>query len=285
MFHMRYFSQQNKSLRKLGVIGYGAVGTEIVDCLLARKQIDTLVGVLDVPTKLPELLDKAKGRFPVVSSLAELLASKPDFVIEAAGHAALRSFGVEVVASGIDLLTASVGAFTDDNFAQELVGSAAPGAELWIAAGAVAGIDGLLAARTLGPRSVTYTSIKPPVAWVGTPAELLLVNRQTERVAFFEGSARDAAALYPQNANVAATVALACLGLDRTKVQLVSDPSVSGPVGIIEAAGDFGYFNFEILALASQTNPKTSAITGHSLVSAAHDGMSFRAMDLLRQSC
>jgi aspartate dehydrogenase len=281
---MRCFSQQNKSLRKLAVIGYGAVGAEIVDCLLARQQVDTLVGILDVPTKLPELLDKVQERFPVVSALADLLACKPDVVIEAAGHAALRSFGRDVVASGIDLLTASVGAFTDKNFALELVQSAAPGAELWIAAGAVAGIDGLLAARTLGPRSVTYTSVKPPVAWVGTPAESLLVNRQTERVIFFDGSARDAAALYPQNANVAATVALACLGLDRTKVQLVSDPSVSGPLGIIEASGDFGYFNFEILALASPTNPKTSAITGHSLVSAVHDGMSFRAMDLLRQS-
>ena len=42
------------------------------------------------------------------------------------------------------------------------------------ASGAVAGIDGLLAARTAGLRSVTYTSLKEAKAWIGTPAQALL---------------------------------------------------------------------------------------------------------------
>jgi aspartate dehydrogenase len=105
---------------------------------------------------------------------------------------------------------------------------------------------------------------------------------KTQRVIFFRGSAREAAAKFPQNANVAATIALASLGLDHTRVQLGSDPNVRGPLGIIEAEGEFGRFSFEILALASPTNPKTSALTGHSLVAAARDGMCLRALDLLR---
>ena len=107
---------------------------------------------------------------------------------------------------------------------------------------------------------------------------------QTERIIFFRGSAREAAARFPKNANVAATIALASLGLDRTQVLLGSDPHVSGPLGIIEAEGEFGRFNFEILALASPTNPKTSALTGHSLVAAVRDGMCLRALDLLRDA-
>ena len=55
---------------------------------------------------------------------------------------------------------------------------------------------------------------------------------------------------------------------------------VLGLVG--EASGEFGTFLFEILALASPTNPKTSALTGHSIVSAALDGMCFRALEQLR---
>jgi aspartate dehydrogenase len=283
MFHIMASEMLQKlNRRRLAVIGFGAIGDEIVRCLEIRNQIAALVGFLDLPEKIPQIKGKTKGRFAVVGSLDELLALKPDIVIEAAGHAALKRFGPDVVARGFDLLIASTGALADKKFANQLASAAAFGTEIWIASGAVAGVDGLLAARTVEPRMVKYTSLKAPNAWVGTPAESILVQRQTERVVFFEGTAREAAAQYPQNANVAATVAFACLGLDRTIVQLVSDPSVSGPLGIIEAEGAFGHFKFDILALASPTNPKTSAITGHSLVSAVMDGMCFRALDLIR---
>jgi aspartate dehydrogenase len=94
------------------------------------------------------------------------------------------------------------------------------------------------------------------------------------REVFFEGSAREAALRYPQNANVGATVAFAGLGLDRTSVKLVSDPAASGPLGLIEAEGDFGRMRFEILAYASR-NPKTSTLTAHSMVMALREGMAF----------
>ena len=203
-------------------------------------------------------------------------------MVEAAGHASVAHFGPDILAQDFDLLIASVGALADQKLSRALVAAAPPGTELWIASGAVAGIDGLLAARSAAC-SVTYTSLKEPKAWNGTPAEELLdQSAKSRRVIFFKGNAREAALQFPQNANVGATIALASLGLDRTRVQLGSDPHVAGPLGIIEADGDFGRFNFEILALASATNPKTSALTGHSMVAAARDGMAFRALDILR---
>jgi Domain of unknown function DUF108 len=82
---------------------------------------------------------------------------------------------------------------------------------------------------------VTYTSLKGPNAWEGTPAQNLLgENAKRDRVIFFSGSAREAALHYPQNANVGAAIVLAGLGLDRTRVQFGSDPHVAGPQGIIE---------------------------------------------------
>jgi aspartate dehydrogenase len=178
-------------------------------------------------------------------------------------------------------MVASTGALADPALAERLVRAAH--AELWIASGAVAGLDGLLAARTAGLNSVRFTSLKPPVSWRGTPAEKHLdESASRRRIVFFEGTAREAAALYPQNANVAAAIALASLGLDCTQVQVGSDPHIEGPVGIIDAAGAFGTFHFEMLGRASATNPKTSAITGHSLACALAYGMCFRALDLLR---
>ncbi len=286
MFHIMVTApiKKKRTRQRFGVIGFGAIGDEIIRCLESRGEMDALAGFLDVPDRMTEFERKAAGRFPVVSDLDALLALKPDIVVEAAGHGAVKRFGADVLARGYDFLIASVGALADKDLARKLVAATASGTEIWIASGAVAGIDGLLAARTLGPRSVTYISVKPPKAWVGTSAEPLLARRQSERVIFFEDSAREAAVHYPQNANVAATVALASLGLDRTRVQLVSDPAVSGPLGIIDAEGEFGHFRFEILALASPTNPKTSAITGYSLVSAVQEGMSFRALDIIRSS-
>jgi aspartate dehydrogenase len=268
---------------RIGVIGYGAITDEIVRCLDMRGQLDRLIGVLDIPEKLPELAERASGRFPVFTALSDLLARNPEIVIEAAGHGAVHAFGADILKGGRDLLIASTGALADEKLSAKLVGSMRDGTELWVASGAVAGIDGLLAARTAGLQSVTYTSLKGPAAWQGTPAQALLGDdAKVQRVIFFSGSAREAAVHYPQNANVAATIALAGIGLDRTRVELGSDPRVPGPLGIIEADGEFGRFKFDILALASPRNPKTSALTGHSLVAAVLDGMCFRASDALR---
>jgi aspartate dehydrogenase len=272
------------ALPRIALIGYGVIAEDVVRCLEGRGEISSLAGILVRPEQLPRLRPMASGRFPLVEELAALLDLEPAIVIEAAGHEAVARFGAAVLARRIDLMIASVGALADRGLAQTLVAAAPRGTELWIASGAVAGIDGLLAARTAGLRSVTYTSLKAPEAWNGTPAQEALAGgaAQTGRIIFFRGSAREAAAKFPQNANVAATIALASLGLDRTRVLLGSDPHVSGPLGIIEAEGDFGRFNFEILALASPTNPKTSALTGHSLVAAVRDGMCLRTLDLLR---
>lgn len=269
--------------RRLAVIGYGSITNEIVTCLERRGEIDVLAGVLVRHGRATQLRGKAANRFAVVDSLDALLGLNPDAVIEAAGHSAVASLAAPTLARGHQLIIASVGALADRALARAIAAAAVEQAELWIPSGAVAGIDGLLASRTAGLQSVTYTSLKTPVAWKGTPAEELLdASASSKRVIFFSGTAREAAALYPQNANVGATIALASLGLDRTQVRLGADPLLDGPCGLIEAEGDFGRFRFETTALAAPSNPKTSLITGHSLVAAALDGMCFRALPLLR---
>jgi aspartate dehydrogenase len=247
-------------------------------CLALRGAADCVAGVMVRPAKVTEITARTAGRFPVVGSLDALLDQRPDLVIEAAGQPAAKELTADVLRRGHDILLASVGALADADFAATLTGLLGP-ADVLIAAGAVAGLDGLLAARTAGLSSVTYTSVKPPHAWRGTAGEMMVDAARC--VTLFEGTARQAAQKFPQNANVGATIALASLGLDRTRVVLVSDPAVAGPLGIIEAQGAFGHFRFDILALASPTNPKTSAITGHSLISAALDGMCFGLADRL----
>jgi aspartate dehydrogenase len=274
-----------KGLSAVGaaIIGYGAITHEIVECLDRLGDTGCIVGILDLPERLEELTREAAGRFPVVGQLDELMALGPPMVVECAGHGAVHGCAAEVLASGTDFLMASVGTLAEAEFAHTLARAAVPGTRLLIPAGAIAGVDGLLAARTAGLRAVTYSSLKPPKAWAGTPAEEIFDLAGTvQATTFFEGTARQAALQYPQNANVGATVALAGLGLDATQVKLIADPGVTDPLGIIEAEGDFGAFRFEIFAYAAPSNPKTSLLTAHSIVHAMRHGGEPFAFDVLK---
>jgi len=123
--------------------------------------------------------------------------------------------------------------------------------------------------RLGGLDSVRYRSIKPPAAWRGTPAEQAIdLDRIETQAVAYRGTAREAALLYPKNANVAATVALAGLGFDRTEVEIVADPAARYNTHEIEAEGASGTLALRLVNLPSPENPKTSALTALSLVRA-----------------
>lgn len=258
----------------IGLIGYGAIGTEIAGALERLGESESLVATL-----VREGRDAPKA----VHGVEALIAARPDVVIECAGHQAVHEAVPALLRAGIDCLVSSVGVLADPDFAQQLLAAeAAGGGRLLLPAGAIAGLDGLVAASLAGIDTVTYTSFKPPHAWLGTPAETAIdLDDPAEEQVFFEGTARQAAAAYPKNANVSVAVGLCGIGLDRTRVRLVSSRKVNDPLGVIEADGAFGHFRFDILALAAPANPKTSALTGYSLLQCARFGVGWSVKALI----
>ena len=164
----------------------------------------------------------------------------------------------------------SAGALAEPGLIESLEQAARAGkAQLELFAGAVGGIDALTAAKAGGLDTVVYSGRKPPAGWAGSRAESVLdLSSVAEPTRFFEGTAREAARQYPKNANVAATVALAGLGLDGTQVTLIADPGVDRNIHEVVAEGAFGRFRIELAGATLPGNPRTSALAAMSVVRA-----------------
>jgi aspartate dehydrogenase len=84
--------------------------------------------------------------------------------------------------------------------------------------------------------------------------------------AFFSGDARTAALDFPQNAQVAAAVAMSGIGFEKTQVSLTVDPFALGNTHFIHALGKFGEISVTINGKTLENNPKTSLLAPLSLV-------------------
>ena len=255
---------------KLVIIGYGAVGQTIVKHFADVKSKNQLLGVLVRPESAPRVREKLLEPIKILTSIEEVITAKPEIVVECAGQQAFRQYGLTLLHSGIDLMIIATGALADDKFRGALIEAGRKsGAKIHVPAGATAGLDGLGALKAGGLEKVTYISTTPCNAWKGTPAEfefeLANLNQLTQ---IFYGNAREAALKYPQNANLAATIALAGIGFDKTCVSLMADPNAKINTGEIKATGNFGQMKIEMRGQPLKDNPKTSAVTAFSLIHA-----------------
>ncbi|MBW8716927.1 MAG: aspartate dehydrogenase [Variovorax paradoxus] len=250
---------------RVALIGCGAIGTSVLELLEGDTAL--AVAAIVVPEEGVAAAQKLVPGVPVASRVP---ATGIDLVVETAGHAAIEEHVLPALARGTPCIVASVGALSAAGLAERLEAAATAGrTQVQLIAGAIGAIDALAAARIGGLGSVRYTGRKPPQAWKGTPAEQGRdLDRLTEETVIFEGSAREAAQLYPKNANVAATVSLAGLGLDRTMVRLIADPAIAENVHTVEAEGAFGSFELTMRNKPLAANPKTSALTVYSAVRA-----------------
>jgi aspartate dehydrogenase len=263
------------TLKRLGIIGCGGIADLVLTTLAGQLAAPLDSVALLVPGRsvdkaqvlLDRIGDKIASTRTVHGDVAALIATKPDVVAECASHVALREFGPAILKAGCDFVVISIGALADETLHNTLVEAARKGgARLVLPPGAVGGVDALSAARLSGLESVIYTGSKPPKAWKGTPADkLLALDTLSAPAIFFEGSARKAASDYPFNANVAATLALAGIGLDDTQVRLIADPGISRNVHEFAVRSTCGDFSIKLEGRPLPANPKTSLMAGYSV--------------------
>lgn len=221
--------------QRVALLGFGRIGRR-----LARLGPPPCA-VLVRPAQADEAADLLPGT-RIATSLDQVLETRPDIVVEAAGTALLRSAALPVLAAGAELLPLSLVAFADDAFRAAVFAAAAAGpGRLVIPPGAIGSLDALGAAREAGLSAVTYRSVQPPRTYrrsaIAARFDLDALSAPTE---VFAGTAREAAAAFPHNCNVAIGVALAGLGLDRTRVEMAADPAAVRNVHGVLFACDAG---------------------------------------------
>jgi len=255
---------------RIGLIGLGAIGKAVARAAAEGRAGDSQVVAVLVRDEAKHRQASAGQPWLLTSDPERFFSVPADLVVEAAGHEGLRSYAIPSLLAGRDYLTVSVGAFADDDLlARVKEAAASSGRRVMVPSGAIGGLDAVSAGAVGGLESVTITTRKPPKAWKGTVAEGQLdLDSVTEPVCIYEGSAREAARLYPQNVNVQAALALAGIGMDRTSSRVFADPTVQLNTHEIVARGAFGEVRITIANVPSDESPKTGRITAMSVIKA-----------------
>lgn len=227
----------------------------------------------DVKRELRPLFDEIHAEVMVLrrqqgsATLEDVLAFQPQLVIETASQEAVKAYVPDCLRCGATVVLSSVGALADDRFYAELQQLAKQhNAHLIVPSGAIGALDYINAVRHAPDLKITYESRKPVAAWLPELQALgVVADSLKEELLLFEGNASEAAIRYPQNLNVAATLALAGAGMEATQVQVMVDPTLSQNKHRIYVSSQFGEMVLEISNTPSPSNPKSSWVVAQSV--------------------
>ena len=250
---------------RVALIGCGTIGTTLANAIDRGEVGETgLTWIYDLkPEKSKALREKLRSKPKVARSAAEIFAAADvDLVVEAASQAAVREYAPNVLRSGKDLMVMSVGAFGDQRLLDRVRSAAEEGGrKVHIPSGAILGVDGVKAAGLGEIQEATLTTRKPPASLAYSSylkkRGINLKGLKRPRVVF-EGPAREAVKAFPESVNVAATLSLAGVGPDKTRVRIVADPKLARNVHEIRIRGKAGEFRAVARNVPFPDSPRTS---------------------------
>jgi aspartate dehydrogenase len=258
---------------QLGIIGGGVIARLVLE----EHRRGTVDGV-DV-TGILGRNERSRGRtlaaefgVPFVTARDALLALRPDVVLEAASHDAVRDHVALLLESGISVIVLSAGALCDDALRTQLEQLAAQHrAKLYVPSGGVGGLDALKAACTAGVESVEVRIAKPPAAWRGIAfVEALDIDlaRLDQETTLFAGTVREGVPHFPENVNIAAVLAMAGIGFDSTRLLVVADPGLACSTNTIRIRGASGTIEIRLQNFPAPGHHNTSLLACHSALAA-----------------
>jgi len=253
---------------RVAIGGFGAIGKVVAERLDRGIEGLTLAAVSARDTVRAAAAMAGFARPVPVLPLARL-GDEADIVVECAPAALLRELAEPALAQGRFVLVLSCGALLDHFDLVEL--ARRHGGRIIVPSGALLGLDAVAAAAEGGISRVHMITRKPPRGLAGAPyleANAISVSGLSEPKRVFTGTAREAARGFPANVNVAAALALAGIGPDRTTIEIWADPSLTRNVHRIEVEANAARFTMQIENVPSPENPRTGRLTALSVVAA-----------------
>jgi aspartate dehydrogenase len=254
-------------MTRVAVAGLGAIGRVLVRRLAAGMPGFTLAcAAARDHAKAQAWLDAERIMCQLIEP--EAFATHADLAIECTPASVLERICRPMLEAGKQVMVLSAGALLPRPDLVEL--AKARGGQIIVPSGALLGLDAVAAAAEGKIHSVRMTTRKPPRSLVGAPyleANGISVEGLNAPKLVFSGTARDAAAGFPANVNVAAALSLAGIGPDRTMMEIWADPSVERNCHSVEVDSDSARFTLSIENIPSE-NPRTGRITALSVLSA-----------------
>lgn len=243
----------------VGIIGCGAIGSEIAEAIEEIEEIE-VVYLLDHSYEISKQLSSSLRKVIPSKSIDDFI-DDVSLVIEAASQKAVKTYAIRILEKGKDLMIMSVGALVDEDFYKKIKNLAKENnCKIYIPSGAVSGIDGINSVSSKIDE-ILLISKKPPKSLKNIKYlkdKEIELERMTKPTILFEGSAKDVVKIFPKNINVAATVSLAGIGFEKTKVRVIADPNAKLISHNIVVKGDFGEMEIKVKNVPSPSNPETS---------------------------
>lgn len=252
-------------MKTLAIVGCGKLANIVVDaCLNNLLPSFNIIGVHSrTPEKMQQVANKIdqvkqESNLTLCNTLDELLALKPDYIVETASPAAMKEIALPALSRGISIVTLSIGALADKAFYEEVENTAQNNnARVHLVPGAIGGFDVMRTSALMGKCETSFRTKKGPNSLKGTPVYSDELQVNTQQV--FKGNAKEAIELFPTRVNVAVAASLASVGAENINVTIQSIPDYVGDSHKIKINNDQVDATIEVYS-------KTADIAGWSVV-------------------
>ncbi len=251
---------------KVGIAGFGTIGKVV------GRALDEGIEGLELEAVCSRDREKAAANMADYANPADVvgpeeLAERCDIVAECVPKSVFMDIAEPVLTAGKTLVTVSGAGILVH---PEVIDMARDnGGRLILATGALLGLDAVRAAAEGTIHEVRMITRKPPNALIGAPHLVdnnISVEGLNEPKKVFEGTAREGAAGFPANVNVAAALGMAGVGPDETRLEIWADPSLDRNTHTIKVDADSARFTLTIENVQSEENPGTGKITALSVI-------------------